>query len=195
MPELLTMLAQYPNIIDSIKRRPSTSKDLPPLVLRQDYFRYGITVGAWISGDNTQGHQGSPEMGLQGETDAFKHNDNGYFAFASARAGYRDPMSGEMVFSFEDGAMSIAAENWINSKENLYLADWEVSLVPMKTQVHTDDLDIEDSNENDSGLTYLLRRLSNTVWRETFFSQNQFPNINIENFNINSLEVYDLLQH
>ena len=44
-------LLHYPSLLESIEREPSTSGDLPPLVLKEDFFKYGITVGTWIGED------------------------------------------------------------------------------------------------------------------------------------------------
>ncbi|MBF0198565.1 MAG: Tad domain-containing protein [Planctomycetes bacterium] len=200
IPELVEMLQQYPYIMESIKRQPSTNRKLPPLVLSEYYFKHGISVGVWISGDNILGSEATPEMNLPDEDEVFAGGENGYYAFACARAGFKDPESGEYVWSFseesgydEDGKL-IERQNWLASPQNLYLSDWEASLVPMKTQIKS--LDIDADEEADSGLTYLIRRMNTTSWRKTYFDRNQHSGgMRIDGFNWNDQRIYDLLNH
>lgn len=189
IPQIAERLQRMPEILESIKRRPNTASDLTPLVLTEDFFKFGITVGTWTSGEEASGNG---QLDLPGADEAFD-TDEGLFAFASARAGFRDPDSGEMIYSFDPGALSDERSEWVESEQNLYLADWEATLVPLKTQIQNRDLDVD--GQDDSGLSYLLRMISSTAWREDFFSRSRRRNIRIEGLHLNNPEMYDLLQH
>jgi hypothetical protein len=184
---LTDRLLHYPSLLESLKREPNTSGDLPPLVLREDFFKYGITVGTWIGADRDQ-ERGDLGAGLDRAFEA----GEGAFAFASARAGFRDPATGELVFSFPGGALSDASINWIGGEQNLYVADWEAALVPLKTQINPLDLDVKGE---DTGLTYLLRRLRTNVWRETFFGEGQNNPIPVGIQHFNDPAWVDLVHH
>ena len=189
IPEMAERLQRMPEVLESIKRRPLTSADLTPLVLTEDFFKFGITVGAWTRGQDVSGNG---HLDLPGAEKGF-NTDEGIFAFASARAGFRNPSTGEMVYSFNPGALTDLRYEWIESEQNLYLADWEATLVPLKTQIHNNDLDID--GDDDSGLSFLLRMLSSTAWRQDFFSRSVRRNIRIEGLHLNNPQLYDYLQH
>ena len=188
--ELINRLQDYPTIINSIQRAPKNLPNLPPLILKEEYFKYGISVGVYISGDNALGYEGPQTLGAPGEEDAFTDTQDGVYAFAAARAGFRNPDTNEYQFSFSD---NLQRQDWLSKEDNLYLADWAATLVPLSTQIR--DEDIEAAEDLDSGLTYLLRRFSTNNWRATFFSRNQGINLRINRFDLNSLENRELIQH
>jgi hypothetical protein len=187
---IISMLQHYPRIMESIKRQPDTLNDMPALVLKEEFFKFGITVGTFIGDSDSLGYAGSSNLGLRGEDDAFTSSRDGVFAFAAARAGFNNPNTGNYQFSFSDNLERL---DWIDSEDNLYLADWEASLVPLKTQIRDEDIDADTSS--DSGLTYLFRRLNSNNWREDFYGQNQRVNLRIDNFNFNDLSLQDLVHH
>ena len=189
IPQIAERLQRMPEILESISRRPNTSTEIAPLVLTEDFFKYGITVGTWTSGADASGNG---HLDLPGAEAGFD-TDEGLFAFASARAGFRNPSTGEIVYSFSPGALTDQRTEWLESEQNLYLADWEATLVPLKTQIQNNDLDVDGTD--DSGLSFLLRMVSSTVWREDFFSRNVRRNIRVEGLHLNNPELYDLLQH
>jgi hypothetical protein len=189
IPQIAERLQRMPEILESISRRPNTSTEIAPLVLTEDFFKYGITVGTWTSGADPSGNG---HLDLPGAEAGFD-TDEGLFAFASARAGFRNPSTGEIVYSFSPVALTDQRTEWLESEQNLYLADWEATLVPLKTQIQNNDLDVDGTD--DSGLSFLLRMVSSTVWREDFFSRNVRRNIRVEGLHLNNPELYDLLQH
>lgn len=186
---MLEALHQFPDILNSVRRLPSTALDLPPLVLHESYFKYGITVATWISSDSSPGFEGSSRA-IAPNAD-FSEGSDGIFAFAAARAGFRHPETGELILSIS--AENGEREGWIDSRDNLYLADWEASLVPLTSQIESFDIDADE--DADSGLTYLLRRFNTTAWRSDYFGRNRRHRIRIEGFDLNHLSLYDLVQH
>jgi len=116
----------------------------PPLVLTEEFFKFGINVGVWRekeSGVMSRLLGWEPAWGVQ--------------ATSSARAGLLDDSgdSGQWVYRFPDAA---SREEWIqNSSANLYSPFWAARLVTTRDQISTEDLE----SLVETGTNYLYRAL------------------------------------
>lgn len=136
------------------RQRVDLSKFEMPLVLVEDFFKFGITVAVTSR---------TPQLPIF--SSIFEDPRSGAFAIASARAGFWDESRGKYVYAFE----SIDdREQWIeNSLANLYEPTWMAKLFPIAAQIKDEDI---DSDLNDTGLNYLLRSLRHTEYRENYFT-------------------------
>lgn len=131
--------------------------DLGPLVLTEEFFKFGINVGVWREADGYV-----PSFFTE-----FGNPSWGYFALASARAGVWNPGRGEYRYDFPGGA---GRRSWVeDSPENLYEPDWEARLWAVRDAIRTTDID--SHVPTDRGLNYLLRGLLETSWRRDYFDE------------------------
>ena len=132
-------------------------KVMPPLVLTDEFFKYGINVAVWTN----------PWPGLLPEADEstsnltpiliepLNSNKNstaeprqmpswGCMAVASARAGFADKDFNGYGWLFALDADQ--REDWVDgvtSKGNLYITEWAARLVSTKTNINSSDLELE----------------------------------------------------
>ena len=122
-----------------------------PLVLSEDYFKFGLNVAVYRE------PQGAAKSG-------FTNPSWGYFKVASCRVGFLDESSGDWVFSFADQG---TRQNWIQSSfANLYEPAWRASLYPMRIQMKAEDIDTNEEFEDT--VNYLWNGLIHTYWRSTY---------------------------
>jgi len=123
---------------DLASPRPFLDPTVRPLVLTEDFFRWGITAGAWRPAE------AAPML--------FNREPNwGYVAVSCARVGVPDvdPWTGETRYRyrFYDIDAPLRAEyreKWVEDRpENLYRADLRAKLVSSRTQM--DQVDIEEN--------------------------------------------------
>jgi hypothetical protein len=158
-----------------------------PLVLNEEYFKYGIGMGLWHEKDvpmyfyRTSVNTGSKSMIREGEN---IEPDWGFLAIASARIAFPD--DGGWVARFEDSDGRTdpdARDDWLESKYNLYAADIRPRLIAIKKQVADDAFDEDiitagirlNEEQHDSSVTYIFDVLTrsgrgvygNTMWRFT----------------------------
>jgi len=141
-----------------------------PLVLGEEFFQYGVNIGAWRPSDegmltNTSGNSNW----------GFREPDWGYVAIASARVGIRDPGADNGYREHFDSA--ITREDWCDfSPRNLYVADIKARLYSCEEQIKEYDLDrdllISASIRNirESPLSYLWDAVLST--RSSYESNN-----------------------
>lgn len=130
-----------------------------PLVLTEDFFRYGINIAVVKKGSS--GGAGE-EFNLV--SDRFPHEPQ-RVAVASAKCGLRDTVTGLFRYRF---ATDLQRAAWVNGDpENLYVADWEARLWSVRDAILDADIDA-DVAAGDTGLTYLFRGLQATRWQTTY---------------------------
>lgn len=167
-------------------------KRMTPVVLTEEFFKYGITVGTWSSGANNILERATDSKELLADGKLFNRSQNGLFAFASARVGFYDDTIGRYRFNFTDDEDRVA---WLESKDNLYITDWKAYLFPINRQIKTEDI---DASEYDSGMTYLMRFMADTEWRATYFSRGRNKGHqlrSIRRFNYDDDAIKDLILH
>ena len=155
-----------------------------PLVLKDEYFKYGIGAGVWHEKDTPMLFY--RKRSKEGAFDIEDVGDEvqpswGFLAIASARVAF--PSDNGRVYRFEDDAGRSDAglrESWCGSRYNLYASGIEPRLVSVRKQV-ADDAFEEDiiigtmlnPSQHDTSTTYLFDALlrsgrgayGNTVWR------------------------------
>jgi hypothetical protein len=180
-----------PSVLDFSKPE-GILMEMNPLVLTEEFFKYGISVGTWSSGANNLFKGLSDGDSLLAGGKLFNRTQNGIFAFASARVGFSNPDTGMFQFRFTD---SEERQEWLDSDDNLYETTWKARLVPIAIQIKTEDIEAE---ADDSGLTYLMRFMATTQWRKTFFGRNiQIGHRidNIDGFDYDDNAIYDVMLH
>jgi hypothetical protein len=99
-----------------------------PKVLRKEFFQFQVNVGCWAA----------PR-----ESDAlqllFRDPPWGYFAVASARAGFQDVTSGAYRYVFDS---TEERDQWLASSANMYEPDWNARLWSTAKTIRDEDLDI-----------------------------------------------------
>ncbi len=137
---------------------PHTELRIPrPLVLTEDFFKYGINVGVWKRADPAGLGE---EFRLMPQVFPLPAGFTGRLAVASAKCGLRDTVAGTIRYRFANPDWCQA---WVlNDPENLYVADWEARLWSVRDAIQ--DIDIDADLTRDSGLTYLFRGLLATEW-------------------------------
>ncbi|MHC4777486.1 MAG: pilus assembly protein TadG-related protein [Planctomycetota bacterium] len=99
-----------------------------PKVLREEFFKFQINVGCYVtpqSGDSLQL--------------IFEDPPWGYFAVASARSGFHDVMTGEYRFVFDTFE---ERDEWIACSANLYEPDWQAKMFSSVKNIKEEDLDV-----------------------------------------------------
>ncbi len=140
--------ARGPNVPDELRMSR-------PLVLTEDFFRYGINVAVVKRG--ASGGSGE-EFNLIPERFP---NEPQRVGVASAKCGVRDTAAGTYRYRFLTAQQRA---DWVNlDGENLYVADWEARLWSVRDAVLDADIDA-DVVAGDTGLTYLFRGLRDTAW-------------------------------
>jgi hypothetical protein len=188
--EIYDLMQMMPTVLN-FSKPDGILTEMNPLVLTEEFFKYGLSVGTWSSGGNNLFKNIGSEA-LLGDGKLFNRSKNGIFAFASARVGFLNPDTGIFQYRFTDADERQA---WLDSKDNLYETTWRAHLVPISIQIRTEDIDAE---EDDSGLTYLMRFMASTAWRQTFFGRNQHTGSKIDNidgFNYDDNEIYEVMLH
>ena len=130
----------------------NTQKFEMPLVLTEDFFKFGINVGVWsdVTGI-VQGLISNPDWGI--------------FAVSSARIGFRDPATGNFTTRF---VVSEDRTDWVdNSLQNLYEPTWEFRMVSTRDAILGEDIDVIE--ENETGANYLYRGMANSTWRDEYY--------------------------
>lgn len=130
-----------------------------PLVLTDDFFRFGVTVALW--------KEPTQDIVPEGQY-SYKHPSWGYFGIACARPGVYDSETNYMMYQFED---TDSRDYWLaNSYENLYEPTWEVSMFPVKEQIQ--DYTLLESGgvevESDNGTSFLYRMIQEAQWRPDY---------------------------
>jgi len=133
----------------------------PPVRLSEDFFYYALTVGCWRSARTSR--TSTSRLNL------FRNPSWGIIGAASARAGFL-----ELVSDYPEDDTPQYRFTWplaediqlfVNAGyENLYEPVWTAHLWPIDDAIRTQHLDIYE--ENQTGLSYLLRGLMNTYWYE-----------------------------
>jgi hypothetical protein len=189
--EIHDLMALMPTVLD-FSRPDGILLEMDPLVLTEEFFKFGITVGTWSSGANNLFKDVNETDSLLAGGKLFNRTKNGIFAFASARIGFLNPDTGLFQYRFLDAE---DRQEWLDSKDNLYETTWKARLVPIAIQIKTEDIDAE---AEDSGLTYLMRFMATTEWRKTFFGRNMRTGSKIDNiqgFDYDNNEIYDVMLH
>ncbi len=124
-----------------------------PLVLTEDFFKFGINVAVW-------GEPAAVPAGLVGNPDW------GLFAVAGAKVGFRDPEDGNFVLKFpsvED------RKTWVEeSFFNLYHPAWEFRMVRLSDSIRSED--IESFTDLDRGINYLYKGFAHSNWRSDYMA-------------------------
>ncbi len=189
--EIFELMEFMPTVLD-FSRPEGILLEMDPLVLTEEFFKFGITVGTWSSGANNLFKDMNESNSLLAGGQLFNRTKNGIFAFASARIGFLNPDTGLFQYRFTDAD---DRQEWLDSKDNLYETTWKAHLVPIAIQIKTEDIDAE---ADDSGLTYLMRFMATTEWRRTFFGKNMRTGNkinNIQGFDYDNNEIYDVMLH
>lgn len=118
------------------------SKYAPPLVLGEDFFKYGVNVGVWRKPTQTGNWLSDAEWG--------------YFAVASAKAG---PIVSDKVVVYrldtrQQGNKDRDIKTWVESTNNLYHLEWGAKLIPVRDALY-------DGNRKTD---YLMRGIINGTW-------------------------------
>jgi hypothetical protein len=130
-----------------------------PLVLTESLFKFGVNIAVWKK---------RPEIpfsvGLTSGAPRW-----GFVAFASAKAGFWDVRKAEHTYQFDNAA---ERQQWLDSFPNLYEPSWQARLWSMRRAILNEDIDVTldpDSGEIvQSGANYLLHRLKQSYWFETY---------------------------
>lgn len=147
--------------------QPSVELRVPqPLVLTEDFFKFGINVAVWKRA-YTAG--GGDEFWLLPQVFPLPSDSTGRLAYASAKCGPRDGVTGKILYRFDgpDAETRLLQRFlWVEGNaENLYVGDWEARLWSVRDAIRDEDI---DAATGDSGLTYLFRGLQHTAWHTTY---------------------------
>ncbi|MHC4601181.1 MAG: hypothetical protein ACYS47_19480 [Planctomycetota bacterium] len=99
-----------------------------PKVLREDFFKFQINVGCWVS----------PQTGDSLQL-LFEDPPWGYFAVASARSGFHDVTTGEYRYVFDTFE---EREEWLGCSANMYEPDWQAKIFSSVKNIKDEDLDV-----------------------------------------------------
>jgi hypothetical protein len=123
-----------------------------PLVLTEDFFKFGINVGVW----------GKP-VGVP--SNLLSNPDWGLFSLASARIGFYDPETQEFTTRF---ATEADRQEWVEeSPQNLYEPSWEFRMVSTKDAILSEDID--SYTEYDTGANFLYKGMARSHWRNGYY--------------------------
>jgi hypothetical protein len=184
--DLLSVIPGLPPY--EIPGRTEPSHVRMPLVLNEDYFKYGIGLGVWHQRDKPMlfyrtdaGNGDLLAEGAHATTDfAGVQPDWGFLAVASARVAFpAGPGDRVAKFEFADGSADVYERDlWLESTYNLYAGDIRPRLWPIKKQIADDafEEDIITAGERltpelkDTSATYLfdvLTRADRGAYGET----------------------------
>ncbi|MFC1671971.1 pilus assembly protein TadG-related protein [Planctomycetota bacterium] len=123
-----------------------------PLVVTEDFFKFGINVGVWGKPVGVPGNLlGNPNWGM--------------FSLASARIGFYDPETDEFTTRFPTAEDRV---EWVErSPLNLYEPTWEFRMVSTRDAVLSEDID--SYTEYDTGANYLYRGMAHSHWRDGYY--------------------------
>jgi len=170
-----------------------------PLVLTEDFFKFGITVCVWGEASGIPALINALNLQVQTQGGLFSNPDWGHFAMASAKVGFYDSQTASYRYGFDN---MMDREDWVNeSYMNLYEPNWSAKLVPITEVIKSEDI---DADTEDSSINYLFRSLSSTEWRADFLSSTDGTGSKLNRmlspwsnrrFDLSGEELEDVLQH